>query len=208
MAASRQPGSARAGEALHWQFVLHDIPAIILRRHRGMKLTVPTVILAGAEDWMLPPKMLAGAGRHDLEELDEQAAGALLGVPAVNQDWPMAELDPVRRMRVIAAATPAWHTRKLIPAPFSTDLRSFEITSTWGERMTARARGRLGQHARLCDALRVKQRLDRGSCSVGVQASTHDSLHDSPVEDDDQLIGQSLRVLGACSLGLAGEVAA
>jgi len=48
VAASRQPGSARAGEALHWQFVLHDIPAIILRRHRSMKLTVPTVILAGA----------------------------------------------------------------------------------------------------------------------------------------------------------------
>jgi pimeloyl-ACP methyl ester carboxylesterase len=64
VAASRQPGSARAGEALHWQFVLHDIPAIILHRHRSMKLTVPTVILAGAQDWMLPPKMLAGAGRH------------------------------------------------------------------------------------------------------------------------------------------------
>ena len=61
---------------------------------------------------------------------------------------------------------------------------------------------------RLCDALCVKQRLDRGSCSVGVQAGTHNGLHDSPVEDDDQLIGQSLRVLGACSLGLAGEVAA
>lgn len=64
VAASRQPGSARAGEALHWQFVLHDIPGIILRRHRSMKLTVPTVILAGAEDWMLPPRMLAAAGRH------------------------------------------------------------------------------------------------------------------------------------------------
>jgi len=64
VAASRQPGSARAGEALHWQFVLHDIPGIILRRHPSMKLTAPTVILAGAEDWMLPPEMLAGAGRH------------------------------------------------------------------------------------------------------------------------------------------------
>jgi pimeloyl-ACP methyl ester carboxylesterase len=64
VAASRQPGSARAGEALHWQFVLHDIPGIILRRHRGLRLTVPTVIMAGARDWMLPPKMLAGAGRH------------------------------------------------------------------------------------------------------------------------------------------------
>jgi pimeloyl-ACP methyl ester carboxylesterase len=64
VAASRQPGSARAGEALHWQFVRHDIPGIILRRYRGMRLTVPTVIMAGAEDWMLPPKILAGADRH------------------------------------------------------------------------------------------------------------------------------------------------
>ena len=40
-----------------------DIPAIILRRHRSLQLTVPTVILAGAGDWMLSPRMLAGAGR-------------------------------------------------------------------------------------------------------------------------------------------------
>ena len=64
VAASRQPGSARAGEALHWQFVLHDIPGIILRRYHRMRLTVPTVIMAGGEDWMLPPRMLAGAGCH------------------------------------------------------------------------------------------------------------------------------------------------
>jgi pimeloyl-ACP methyl ester carboxylesterase len=64
VAASRLPGSARAGEALHWQFVLHDIPGIILRRSRRQRLTVPTVILAGARDWMLPPQMLAGGGRH------------------------------------------------------------------------------------------------------------------------------------------------
>jgi pimeloyl-ACP methyl ester carboxylesterase len=64
VAASRQPGSARAGEALHWQFVLHDIPAIILRRRRGLRLTVPTVLLAGAEDWMLPPQLLSVAGAH------------------------------------------------------------------------------------------------------------------------------------------------
>jgi pimeloyl-ACP methyl ester carboxylesterase len=64
VAASREPGSARAGEALHWQFVLHDIPEMILRRRRGMRLTVPSVILAGERDWMLPPKMLAGAESH------------------------------------------------------------------------------------------------------------------------------------------------
>jgi pimeloyl-ACP methyl ester carboxylesterase len=64
IAASRQPGTARAGEALHWQFVLHDIPRIIARRDRGLRLTMPTVILAGSQDWMLPPELLAGAERH------------------------------------------------------------------------------------------------------------------------------------------------
>ena len=90
----------------------------------------------------------------------------------MNQDWPVADLDPVRRMRVLAAATPGVaYAEKLIPAPFSvvwetasdlehelprmiTDLRSFEITSTRGERLTARARGRLGQHARFDVVLR------------------------------------------------------
>jgi hypothetical protein len=93
-------------------------------------------------------------------------------VVAVTQDWPVAELDPVRRMRVIAAATPgAAYAEKLIHAPFSavweaasdleralprmvTDLRSFEITGALGERMTASARGRLGQRARFDVVLR------------------------------------------------------
>jgi pimeloyl-ACP methyl ester carboxylesterase len=80
VAASREPGSARAGEALHWQFVRHDIPAIILRRYRSVRLTVPTVILAGAEDWMLPPRLLAGAERHadDLELRVVPGAGHFL----------------------------------------------------------------------------------------------------------------------------------
>jgi hypothetical protein len=76
-------------------------------------------------------------------------------VVAVNQDWPVVELDPVRRMRVLAAATPGVaYAEKLIPAPFNTDLRSFEITSAWGERMIAHARGRLGQRARFDVVLR------------------------------------------------------
>lgn len=84
----------------------------------------------------------------------------------------MADLDPIRRMRVLAAATPGVaYAEKLIPAPFDavwdtasdlehelprmiTDLRSFEIISARGERMTARARGRLGQHARFEVVLR------------------------------------------------------
>ena len=87
VAASREPGSARAGEALHWQFVLHDIPEMILRRRRGMRLTVPSVILAGERDWMLPPKMLAGAESHvdDLQLRIVAGAGHFLAAerPAV-----------------------------------------------------------------------------------------------------------------------------
>jgi hypothetical protein len=93
-------------------------------------------------------------------------------VVAVNQDWPVSELDPVRRMRVLAAATPGVaYAEKLIPAPFNTvweaasdlehelprmvtDLRSFEITSALGDRMIAHARGRLGQRARFDVVLR------------------------------------------------------
>jgi len=39
-----------------------------------------------------------------------------------------------------------------------------------------------------------------------VQGRAHDGLDDDPVEDDDQLIGQALGVLGPAALGLAGEV--
>jgi hypothetical protein len=93
-------------------------------------------------------------------------------VVAVTQEWPVAELNPVRRMRVLAAATPGVaYAEKLISAPFNTvweaasdlehelprmvtDLRSFEITSARGERLTASARGRLGQRARFDVVLR------------------------------------------------------
>jgi len=61
---------------------------------------------------------------------------------------------------------------------------------------------------RLGNALRVEQYLNRGSCGVGVQGRAHDSLHDDSVEDDDQLICQALRILGAAAPSLAGKVIA
>ena len=54
--------------------------------------------------------------------------------------------------------------------------------------------------------LRVEQRRNRGPRSAGVQCRAHDGLHDDPVEDDDQLIGQALGIGGLAALGLAGEV--
>lgn len=64
VASSREPARARAGEALHWQYVLHDIPAFATRRHAAERLKVPTLILAGEEDPVLPPTMLAGGENH------------------------------------------------------------------------------------------------------------------------------------------------
>jgi hypothetical protein len=90
----------------------------------------------------------------------------------MTQDWPVADVDPVRRMRILAATTPGvGYAEKLIPAPFDavweaasdlehelprmiTDLRSFEITGVRGERLTAHARGWLGQRARFDVVLR------------------------------------------------------
>ncbi len=61
---------------------------------------------------------------------------------------------------------------------------------------------------RLGNALRVEECLNGGSRGVGVQARAHDGLHDDSVEDDDQLVGQALRILGAAAPRLAGEVIA
>jgi hypothetical protein len=160
VAASRQPGSARAGEALHWQFVLRDIPAIVPRRRRGLRLPAAD---CAADDLQL--RVVPGAGhflptepptfatcwpgsrpstarssscatwrdrtsrqpgrcstcpRDRAPTVVQGQAQLPEGVDAVNQDWPVAGLDPVRRMRVLAAAVPgAAYAGKLIPAPFS-----------------------------------------------------------------------------------------
>lgn len=53
---------AKAGQALNWQFVLHDIPR--LRRHRDERLRVPTEILAGGRDVVVPPALLRGGERY------------------------------------------------------------------------------------------------------------------------------------------------
>ncbi|QRP44526.1 alpha/beta fold hydrolase [Amycolatopsis sp. FDAARGOS 1241] len=58
VADSRLPAHARAGQALNWRFVTHDIPR--LRCHPG-PLTVPTEILLGRHDIVIPPALPAGA---------------------------------------------------------------------------------------------------------------------------------------------------
>ncbi|KAA2251448.1 alpha/beta hydrolase [Solihabitans fulvus] len=60
--ASGLPANARAGQALNWQFVLHDLPR--LRRNRALRLTVPTEILLGGRDVLVPQAFLRGGERH------------------------------------------------------------------------------------------------------------------------------------------------
>ncbi|MER7756463.1 alpha/beta fold hydrolase [Kitasatospora sp. NPDC097643] len=61
-AAGREPGAARAGERLHWGFVVRDIPRLALGRFRHRRLTVPTLVLGGDRDPVTRPALLATAG--------------------------------------------------------------------------------------------------------------------------------------------------
>jgi pimeloyl-ACP methyl ester carboxylesterase len=57
----REPERARAGQALHWQYVLREIPRLVRRRVPERPLTVPTTLLFGARDVTLSPAHLVGA---------------------------------------------------------------------------------------------------------------------------------------------------
>jgi hypothetical protein len=90
----------------------------------------------------------------------------------MSQDWPVAELDPVRRLRVMAAANPGtMFGETVIPARFEHvwavagdlevelprlihDIRTARITARDGDRLEVRARGHLGQRARFDVVLR------------------------------------------------------
>jgi len=56
-----QPERARAGQALHWQYVLREIPRLLRRSVPERPSPVPTTLLFGAVDVTLAPAQLAGA---------------------------------------------------------------------------------------------------------------------------------------------------
>lgn len=85
-AAFRDPARARAGEQLHWQFVLHDIPALVTGQNRKSRLTVPTLIVAGARDPVTPPGVLAGGERHADDLRVEVVSDAGQFLPAERPD--------------------------------------------------------------------------------------------------------------------------
>jgi len=55
---------AHASQALHWQYVLRDIPRLIGGRFCRQRLSVPTLILFGEDDFALAPEVLVGGERY------------------------------------------------------------------------------------------------------------------------------------------------
>ncbi len=90
----------------------------------------------------------------------------------MDQMWPTADLDPIRRLRVMAASTPgSVIAEAVIPEPVERvwaiaadleaelphlirDFRSVRISAERGERLELRAHGYLGQRARFDVVLR------------------------------------------------------
>ncbi|MFI6449560.1 alpha/beta fold hydrolase [Kitasatospora sp. NPDC050543] len=64
--AAAQAG-AHAGQAMFWQYVVREIPALLRGTWRGRRLTVPTLLLGGERDNVIPPSMLAGGESHACE---------------------------------------------------------------------------------------------------------------------------------------------
>lgn len=56
--------SAHAGQAMFWQYVLRDIPMLRRGTLRHQRLTVPTLLLGGARDVVIPPGLLAGGAAY------------------------------------------------------------------------------------------------------------------------------------------------
>jgi pimeloyl-ACP methyl ester carboxylesterase len=76
----RDPAHARAGEQLHFQYVVHEILGHPRGRFRTARLTVPTLIIAGGRDPVIPTSVLGGGDKHsdDLRVTIVEHGGHLL----------------------------------------------------------------------------------------------------------------------------------
>ena len=108
----------------------------------------------------------------------------------MSENWPVAELDNVRRLRVIAATArgTTMYAEGIVPASFEDvwavasdlenelprllpDVRNLTIVRRDGERLCADARGRLGLRARLDVVLRPGWCLMRSRFLLGGMAA-------------------------------------
>lgn len=106
--------------------------------------------------------------------------------------WPVADLDPIRRLRILAAAVPgAVVAETWIDAPFDEvwavaadleaelprylpDVRSFTVVRRDGEELVARAQGYAGLRARFDVVLRPGWCVMRSRFLLGGMAATVD----------------------------------
>ncbi|MFG2005234.1 alpha/beta fold hydrolase [Spirillospora sp. NPDC048911] len=63
----RSRARAHAGQALHWQYVLRDIPRLATRRFRHQRLQVPTTLLFGEDDFAFAAQSLDVGGSHGVD---------------------------------------------------------------------------------------------------------------------------------------------
>jgi hypothetical protein len=121
----------------------------------------------------------------------ERNPGGAGATPGGVAGWPVAELDDVRRMRVLAASIPgAAYAAEYVDIPFErvwafvadletslpaliTDIRSFRVhdRSAAGEHLTARAVGLLGNRGRFDVTLRPGWCLMQSRFVVGGMAA-------------------------------------
>ncbi|WP_344664930.1 alpha/beta hydrolase [Catenulispora yoronensis] len=90
----RDPGHARAGEQVNAAYVWQEIFGHPRGRYRKARLTVPTLIIGGERDVVIPPPVLEGGERHadDLRVVVVPGAGHLLP-----QERPEAVAEEVLR---------------------------------------------------------------------------------------------------------------
>lgn len=109
--------------------------------------------------------------------------------------WPVADLDPVRRLRVLAESTPGIvYAEQIVPADFArtwaiaadlettmpsmiTNIRSFTITARHGIRLEAMARSPWGMRARFDVVLRPGYCVMRSRFVVGGMAAVPAGEH-------------------------------
>ncbi|MGV4981531.1 alpha/beta fold hydrolase [Streptomyces sp. NRAIS4] len=87
--------SAAAVQSLFWQYVLHDIPALVRGTWRRQRLTVPTLLLGGERDNVVVPSMLAGAEPYADELRVRLVPGAGHYLP---QERPEEVADAIRHL--------------------------------------------------------------------------------------------------------------